>query len=380
MKEAEEKQALVDNEDEDLQRFLASEPVATTTLDEFVAHSNYISASSMDSIPGQVETVYRDINSMIDTLGLNARTLKCFIKGHTEQRKETHRTRSDLEDADDWCLVEIEDLSNDVEDTLLQELEASRLQDVEQKLHTCSELQKDFNKLRVKHEDIKKVHAARYDPNLLATARAQPLSAEQAAQQHDLRREFTKIQNLLAEAEEGLTVLKAKLVSQAASNGRSSSGAVPTVEAVMRTITKMTSMAEKRSGDIDVLEGQMRKLRFDSAASTGSREGSPFATPQNKRTSMRNTGTPSTYGLFYTPDSIRETSRGFQDSLMSSTGSFSRNSPPRKKLSGYSAEEKSQLRTRLAKKKMVTDRLREGLRKAGTNVRLMDDDDDKLWG
>jgi nucleoporin NUP159 len=380
LKEAAEKQALVDNEDEDLQRFLASEPIATTTLDEFVAHSNYIGPPSMDSIPAQVETVYRDINSMIDTLGLNARTLKCFIKGHTEQRKKGGRTRMDLEDDDDWCLVEIEDLSEDVESTLMRELEESRVQDVEKKLETLSEVQRDLNKLRARHEDIKKIHASRFDAGLLATARAQPLSAEQAAQQHDLRRDFTKFQNLLAEAEEGLTVLKAKIVSQAASNGRSSTGAVPTVEAVMRTITKMTSMAEKRSGDIDVLEGQMRKLRFDSAASTGSREGSPFATPQNNRTSMRNPGTSSTYGLFYTPDSIRETSRGFQDSLMSSTGSLTRNSPPRKKLSGYTAEEKTQLRTKLAKKKMVTDRLRTALQKAGTNIRLMDDDDEKFWG
>lgn len=376
LKEAAEKQALVDNEDEDMQRYLASEPTGTTTLDEFVAHSNYIGPTSMDGIPAQVETVYRDINSMIDTLGLNARTLKCFMKGHTEHRKDGGRTRLDLEDEDDWCLVEVEDLSEDVASTLMQEVEESRVQNVEDKLDTCTELQKDLNKLRARHEDIKKLHASRFDAGHLATARAQPLSAEQAAQQHDLRRDFTKFQNLLAEAEEGLTILKAKIVSQSASNGRSGTGAVPTVEAVMRTITKMTSMAEKRSGDIDVLEGQMRKLRFDSVGSTGSREGSPFATPQKNRNSMRN----STYGLFYTPDSIRESSRGFQDSLMSSTGSFSRNSPPRKKLSGYTAEEKTQLKTKLAKKKMVTDRLREALQKAGTNVRLMDDNDEKFWG
>ena len=381
LREAAEKQALVDNEDEDLQRFLASEPVATTTLDEFVAHSNYIGQTSVDSIPAQVETVYRDINSMIDTLGLNARTLKCFMKGHTEQRKEGGRTKRDLENEDDWCLVEIEDLTEDVENTLMYELEESRLQDIDKKLEACHELQKDLNRLRARHEDIKKIHAARFDPDVLAVARAQPLNTEQAAQQHDLRRDFTKFQNLLAEAEEGLTILKAKIASQQVSHGRFGTGAVPTVEAVMRTITKMTSMAERRSGDIDMLEGQMRKLRFDSVGSTGSREGSPFTTPHNSRTSIRNPGTASTYGLFYTPDSIRDTTRGgFQDSLMSSTGSFSRNSPPRKKLSGYTAEEKNQLRTKLANKKMVTDRLRTALQKAGTNVRLMDDDEEKFWG
>lgn len=377
IKEASEKQALVDNEDDEVQKFLASETVGTKTLDEFVAHTNYIGPPSMDSIPAQVETVYRDINSMIDTLGLNARTLKCFIQGHTEKRKVGGRTREDLDAEEDWCLVEIEDLSEDVETSLMRDLEESRVTDVTDKLDTCIELQKDLIKLRARFEDMKKTNAARFDPAHLSTARAQPLSAEQAAQQHDLRKDFHKFQNLLAEAEEGLTVLKAKIASQSTSSG---TGAKPTVEAVMRTITKMTSMAEKRSGDIDVLEGQMRRLRFGSAASTGSREGSPFATPQNNRTSLRHPGTSSTYGLFYTPESVRENPRSFQDSLMSSTGSLGRNSPPRKKLSGYTQEEKGQLRTKLAKKKMVTDRLRAALQKAGTNVRLMDDDDQKYWG
>jgi nucleoporin NUP159 len=140
----------------------------------------------------------------------------------------------------------------------------------------------------------------------------------------------------------------------------------------MRTVTKMTSMAEKRSGDIDVLEGQMRKLRFSSAASTGSQEGSPFATPQNNRSSLRNPGTSSTYGLFHTPESIRENPRAFQNSLMSSAGSLAQSSPPRKKLSGYTTEEKARLRARLARKKEVTDILRAALQKTGSNIRPMD--------
>jgi nucleoporin NUP159 len=200
------------------------------------------------------------------------------------------------------------------------------------------------------------------------------LNAEQAAQQHDLRRDFTKFQKLLSEAEEGLTILKAKIVSQSTSHGKINGSAGPTVDAVMRTITKMTSMAEKRSGDIDVLEGHMRRLRFSSTASVGSREGSPFATPQNNRTSFRNPGTSSTYSLFYTPDSIKDTPQRFQSSLMSSTGSFHQGSPPRKKMSGYTVEEKAQLKTKLARKKDVTNRLRVALQKAGTNIRLMDEE------
>lgn len=46
-------------------------------------------------------------------------------------------------------------------------------------------------------------------------------------------------------------------------------------------------MIEKRSGDVDVLETQMRRLRLGSVGTNGtpgprSREGSPFVTPQRR--------------------------------------------------------------------------------------------------
>ena len=311
---------------------------------------------------------------MVDTLGLNARALKCFIKGHTEQYKEEGRTREDLEDDEDWCLVEIEDLSSIVERQLPQKLENGRVRDMAEKLETCNDLQKDLIRLRAKHEDIKKIMAAHSDSSYLAIARAQPLSAEQSAQQHDLRRDFTKFQRLLSEAEEALTVLKAKIVSQATPNGKINGSAGPTVEAVMRTITKMTTMAEKRSGDIDVLEGQMRRLRFSSVVSNGSRESSPLGTPQTSKAYLRNPGTSSTYGLFYTPDSIKDNSRAFRNSLMSSTSSLTRSSPPRKKIGGYTAKEEAQLRMKFVRRSEVTASLRDALQNTGTNVRLMDNE------
>ena len=376
-KEEEETRSLQDDEDDKMQTYLASDVKPTLTLDAFVAHADYVGNKSMESIPAQVEAVYKDINSMIDTLGLNARALKCFAEGHDVLSKDEGRTIQDLDEGiGEWCLVEVEELSRLVEVEFAQELEECRVKDLVAKLDICNDLQKDMIRLRAKHEDIKKIIDYYRDPSHLAIARGQPLSAEQAAQQHDLRRDFTKFQKLLTEAEESVTVLKAKIVSQATSNGKTNGSAGPTVEAVMRTIAKMTSMAEKRSGDIDVLEGQMRRLRFSSTTSAGSREGSPFATPQNNRTSLRNPGTSSTYGLFYTPDSIKDTPQRFQNSLMSSVGSQSRNSPPRKKLSGYTAEEKTLLKLKLARKKEVTNKLRTALQKNGTNVRLMVDEDD----
>ncbi|TVY28949.1 Nucleoporin [Lachnellula hyalina] len=370
-KEAEETRALVDEEDDDMQRYLADDPELTRTLVEFTTHTNHANLAAVDSIPAQVEAVYRDINSMIDTLGLNAKHLRGFIQAHTEQFKEAGRQREDLENEEDWVLVEIEDLKSMVEKRLTEDLNSGRVKEVARKLETCSDLQKDLMRLRAKHEDIKKIIDAQRDPGQLAQARAQPLSAEQQAQQNDLRQVYTTFQLLLAEAEEGLTLLKTKLVSQATSNGRAGATAGPTVEAVMRTITKMTSMAEKRSGDIDVLEGQMRKLRVGSSFSASSQEGTPF-TPQSNRHSMRNAGA-STYSLFHTPE--RETSRNMRDSILSNPGSFGMSSPaPRKKLSGYSPEEKALLKAKLARRKGVVDKLRNALQKAGSNVRLMDDD------
>ena len=160
-------------------------------------------------------------------------------------------------------------------------------------------------------------------------------------------------------------MLKVKTASHASSNGRPKGQAAPTVEAVMRTIGKITNMAEKKSGDIDLLESQMRKLRFSSVDPARSREGSPFTTP-NPKQSLRASGT---YGFSYTPESA---TRNLQASFRSSTGSFS--SPgPRKKLSGYTADEKMLLKAKLGRRKEVLAGLKGALEKSGTNVRLMDE-------
>jgi nucleoporin NUP159 len=229
-----------------------------------------------------------------------------------------------------------------------------------------------LTKLRAKHEDIKTLLASYSDPENAAIARSQPLTAEQAVQQHDLRRDFTRFQKLLNEAEEGLTLLRTKLASQGNTNSNATAG--PTVEAVMRTIMKMTNMAEKRSGDIDVLENHMRKLRLSSTTSNGSREGSPFATPASKASMRGAPGTSSTYCAFYTPNSVKETPQGFHASFASSTHSYGRGTPPRRKLSGFSEEDKQRLKANATRKKAVIDRLRKALEKSGVRVQPMDSD------
>ena len=353
--ELEETRPLVDEEDDEIQKILASEVEGALELDEFVAHSN-TAPPAKESVPSQVEAVYRDINSMIDTVGLNARSVKAFVKGHTEERKEDGRTKEDLEIPDDWVLCEVDELGRVLDDEVYQDLEDGRVRDLEEKLNACQELSRDMHRLRAKQEDLKKIVAIRMDPEQTEITQSLPLSAEQATQQNELRREFANFSKLLAEAEEALTLLKTRIASASGSSGRGATN-VPTVEAVMRTITKMTTMVEKRSGDIDVLENQMRKLRMG----TASREGSPM-TPQPRKSVM------------FSPESTP--SRTFRHSLAASVGSIgspARATPPRKKVSGFSQEEKGELMEKRARRQAVLGKLKANVEKKGVHVWTMED-------
>lgn len=353
--EAEETQPLVDEEDDEVQKILASEVEGTLVLDEFIAHSN-VAPPAKESIPSQVEAVYRDINSMIDTLGLNARTIKAFNIGHTENCKQGGRHKDDLEDPDDWVLCEVEELGEVLANDLYPDLEDGRVRDLDDKLDAVQELARDMHRLRAKQEDLKKILMVRIDPDQVEATQSLPLSAEQSTQQNELRRELANFSKLLAEAEEALTLLKTRIVSVSSASGRGGSN-VPTVDAVIRTISKMTTMVEKRSGDIDVLENQLRKVRLNS----GSREGSPM-TPQARRSVM------------FSPDTTpsRTFRQSFGNSVMSLSASV-RATPPRKKLSGFSQEEKGELMDKRTRRQTVLAKLKANVEKKGVNVWNMED-------
>lgn len=354
---AAEAKPLVDKEDEEIQKILSSEVEPTLELHEFIAHSN-VAPPAEDSIPAQVEAVYRDINSMIDTLGLNAMAIKSFTQGHSQARVEEGRSMEDLEIADDWVLCETDDLEEVLSGELYADLDYARVQDLPEKLEACQELAKDMHRLRAKQEDLKRVIIARMDPDQADITRSLPLSAEQAAQQNELRREYTSFTKLLTDVEEALTLLKARIASASSASGKAA-GTVPTVEAVIRTITKMTSMVEKRSGDIDVLETQLRKMRLASV----SREDSPMMTPQARRSRI------------LSPDSTP--SRTLRQSISSTGGLLFgqsvRATPPRKKLSGFSKEEKGDLMDKRARRQGVLQKLRGSVEKRGVNVWNMED-------
>ncbi|KAK1996304.1 hypothetical protein LX36DRAFT_750499 [Colletotrichum falcatum] len=358
-RQAEETKTLEDDEDDEIQKILASKIEPSLKLDDFIAHSNVV-PSAKETIPAQVEAVYRDINSMIDTLGLNARSLASFLMGHDIGFKAGGRRKEDLEDPDSWVLSEIDELGEVVDRSLARDLEGGRVHDVEEKLEACSELAREMSRLRSKQDDLKKIIMVKTDPGQADLNRTLPLSAEQASQQNELRREYTNFTKLLAEAEEALTILKTRIAATNSASGKGNSN-MPTVEAVMRTISKMTTMVEKRSGDIDVLENQMRKLRF---SSVNSREGSPMVTPQRNSRSV-----------MFSPERTAMASPGtLRNSFVSSVTSYGgRGTPPRKKLSGFSGEEKSGLMAKRAKRQAVLNKLKANVERTGVSVWAMED-------
>ncbi|KAK0670729.1 putative nucleoporin [Cercophora samala] len=364
-REEEARQALVDPEDEGIQQLLRSKIEPTLQIDEFLAvdtRLKEVEKRGENEIPAACEALWRDINRMIDRLGLNSRALQSFILGHTALRKEGGRDQDDLEHPDDWVLVEAEDLGKIIDNQLSRRLEEGRIQEIDRVEDEISGLMRDLTKLRVKEEDMRKIIMAHVDPDQVNVAKSLPLSAEQAAQQNELRRSFAAFSGLLAEAEEALTLLKAKIASAGGASGRAP---VPTVDAILRTINKMTSMAEKRSGDIDVLENQMRRLRLGTPAR--SREGSPFVggpatpTPNNRRSMLMSPG-----GRGESP---------FAASIRMGSVGPGGVASPRKKLSQFSEEEKRVLREKERRRKNVLGMLRGSLERKGGNVSRLRDDE-----
>lgn len=339
-----EPQELIDDEADRIREELAEPVEPTKQLAPFLAHQDYVGKVTGEGVPSQIEKVYRDINSMVDTLGLNARSLASFIKGHSELYPDGGRDRADLEDDDDWCLMEIEDLGV-LQKEMVEQLEAERLTDVREKVTDLQDVQRALSKLRVRHHDLQKLLNARRAKN--NNAREEQLSTEQLTVLTDLRKDFVGFQQLLAQAEESIALLRTKLAAVQQSNGSAQSGAVPTVEAVISTIVKMTRMIEQKSGDIDLLDSQMRKLKFKPQARNaragtpttldealgrltignvggvgspadgrGDRD-SPFQTPPSSRsklgTSRVGTGT---FALTYSPDTSDD--EGFRSSFRSS--------------------------------------------------------------
>lgn len=253
-------ESLDDEEDARMKQILDAPIEPSTEPPEFIAHQDYNGRPTKPGIAGQIEMVYRDINSMIDTLGLNARALHGFLDGHAAQREPSNRDIDDLDDDKAWRLGEIGALQ-DLQQAIDKDLESGKIEDVAGKVADLQEEEQEMVRLKVKAADLRKQLAVRADPEQRAAQNMAPLPPETAAQQAELRQGVQHVQKLFSQVEEAMTILRADLASASATSAASSGAAgVPTVEAVTNTILKMTAMIERKSGDIDVLEARIKRL------------------------------------------------------------------------------------------------------------------------
>lgn len=315
----EESQETIDHEDDGIDELLSAEVLPSKELAAFVAHEGYPPKESKKGLPAQIEILYRDISSAIDTLGLNARNLETFVRGHSELC-ESDRPIADLQEPG-WCLGELDQLMG-IEDEISDQVDEGRICNVAGRLAECDELRKDLKRLRDRQRDIPRILTARSNQDRTEDSRYAQLPVDQASKQKELRGAFKRILELTAEAERKVFELRTDLAARTNSNksnnrnGRSTKK--PTVEAVLDTLYKMTSLIQQRSGDIDVLEAKMRKLRIPIGISNGGRESSPFAASASLipsepadalsksmgglRLSVNGNGTPQKQGSCITPE------------------------------------------------------------------------------
>lgn len=259
---------LEDEEDARVQEILAAPIEPTREVPSFLAHQDYVGggqvqgedAKSRAGLGGQIERVFRDINSMIDTLALNARGMQAFIQGNQSAAGGNEKDRADLEDEEGWVLGDADELQG-VMQQLDDDVAQEQLEDVKGMLDDLREEHGETNRLRTRMTDLRKQINVHADPARAQQQQLAPLPMESASQQSEIRQSVQKVQTLLAKAEEQLSLLRAELASHhQSSDQQGTPQAVPTVEAVTNTILKMTAMIEKRSGDVDVLESAIRRL------------------------------------------------------------------------------------------------------------------------
>ena len=298
---------LQDKEAERNREILESSIQPTLTLANYISHQDYVGAKGLTSdgkVSSQIETLFCDINSMVDTLGLNARALTEFVEGHNSMMPDKGRSKDDLDnDLEDegWCLVEIDELMR-IERELGDELDSERIDDKEEKLTELHSMRRELVRAKNKLKEVKRFLEQALDEDEKEQRRNAPLDKGTEARQKEIRKEMARFLKVLVEAEEAVSMLKVKL----ATAGRQAGGQVPTVEAVEKTVKKMTQWAEEKGADMDVLESQMRKLglvganRHARAGSTSKRaslNGSSlrrsgiFATPSPKKSPPKKRGT-----------------------------------------------------------------------------------------
>ena len=301
--EAEAARELEYDSDEEIRNHLQEPVEPSETLEAFLP-LNESPDTPKAGIPGQIERLYKDLNSTISTIGMNARTLSSYMLYQQQHQVDldwpdvlASEEPSDALDTD-WDLSDISQLheSNKTLSSLLSPLEIT---DYIEKLRAYQTLYLETVGLQKTIEHLRKATRIRADTTVTTSA---PLSAAQASLQHDLRKSATSVQTKLIDLEAKLSILRAKLSereptttrhavnelksSRIGASHNASAKKKPTLEAVTKTIEKLTAMAERKSADIDVLESQLRRLNVASTQNDEDPSDARFSTPDGKRRAM----------------------------------------------------------------------------------------------
>ncbi|KAL9107044.1 MAG: hypothetical protein Q9227_007990 [Pyrenula ochraceoflavens] len=362
--------ALGDDEDEQLRAELARPVSPSENLDAFLPHQPPADKLNGSGISAQIERLYHDINSMIGTLGLNVRSLSAFLLYQGKSQSQDHRDHDSWQDllaSDDhaailggtWTFSDIEKLylGENVLDEMLQDVKIEKTSSL---LDACQVLLgKELDQFQRKLISLRKAF------NSVATAESAasaPLSVEQSTLQQTLRKGSTSVETKLAEVEQSISILRAKVAESRPSNNNGfQKTKKPTVEGVTKTIQKMTSMAERKSSDIVVLEAQLRKLNLDLDTSVnGSRAGSSEPETMTPYRSRPRLGDSPLRKDPITPGSIYHTPASkFSASAMSAKGSFKASNSGLKSLAAMGDKEQWYEKTK--RKEAVNALLKEAL-------------------
>jgi nucleoporin NUP159 len=308
--------SLQDKEAEQNRAILESSIQPTLDLAPYITHQDYVGPHSKaeGTVSAQIETLFCDINAMVDTLGLNARALNEFVEGHNSLMPDRGRSREDLENTDGdegWCLVEVDELMQ-IERGLGDEIESVRVGDREAKVAEVYGMRRELVRVKNSLREVRRFIEAAKDEERAEQRRRAPLDGNSEARQRAVRRDMAKFLKALAEAEDAVSLLKVRLANVLGKQGRS--GPVPTVEAVEKTVRKMTQWAEEKGADMDVLEARMKKLGLVGPSQSGLRSSQSglrrsglFSTPSPRKS-------PKKMSTFAVPEeSESEGEEGFVD-------------------------------------------------------------------
>ncbi|KAI5289908.1 hypothetical protein KEM54_002928 [Ascosphaera aggregata] len=256
------------DEHEFVRQKLAAPVEPSPFLDPLVSCQNYGGRIHKLAVQRKIELLYRDVTAMIDTVGINARSMASYLL-----YQQTEKSR----DTDEWLNKLRSEESADLLDELLLLPDVEKLQAgvgvLSKQLNTSQEgqlgnlakhiqdlLGKDLVRLRGQCIAMRRTIDAHTD---LAAVSSAPLSAEQGSIQFDLRKASMELNTKVADLERDLTNLRAKLAEITGGEDYK-----PSTSAVASTIAIMAGMVQEKTTAVDELEMQMRKLGINITANS----------------------------------------------------------------------------------------------------------------